>query len=280
MKQGLDYLCLDVALDEKFDLIEAEFGLTGFAVIVKLYQRIYGGEGYYCEWTNEVALLFASKIHVGDNVVSEIVSAAIRRGIFNKEKFDKYGILTSSGIQKRCFEAVRRRKFFEVDPRYLLLSVDILKKNVNISIKNVNISCENVDISEQSKVKESKVKESKRESNIKRDIRAPAIPPLTAKKATDIGTVHPPTLKEVEEYIKEQGIAIDPARFWGYYDVRNWMLSDGTDLRLKWKSMILAWKGKEKQYARKDTSDNGTSGEATFDVNEFFEASLNYHYQR
>ena len=56
MKSGLEYFPLDVHLDEKFELIEAEFGLTGFAVIVKLFQRIYGGQGYYCEWTNEVAL--------------------------------------------------------------------------------------------------------------------------------------------------------------------------------------------------------------------------------
>ena len=61
-KSGLEYFPLDVVLDDKFELIEAEFGLTGFAVIVKLFQKIYGGQGYYCEWTNEVALLFAKRI--------------------------------------------------------------------------------------------------------------------------------------------------------------------------------------------------------------------------
>lgn len=36
MKSGIDYFPLDVSLDDKFELIEAEFGLTGFAVVVKL----------------------------------------------------------------------------------------------------------------------------------------------------------------------------------------------------------------------------------------------------
>lgn len=54
MKSGIDYFPLDVALDEKFELIEAEFGLTGFGVVVKLLQKIYGGQGYYVEWTKEV----------------------------------------------------------------------------------------------------------------------------------------------------------------------------------------------------------------------------------
>ena len=72
-KSGIDYFPLDVVLDEKFELIEAEYGLTGFGVIVRLLQEIYGKAGYYIEWTTEVALLFARKVGLGGNVVSEIV---------------------------------------------------------------------------------------------------------------------------------------------------------------------------------------------------------------
>ena len=157
MKNGIDYFPLDVYLDEKFDLIEAEFGLTGFGVVVKLFQKIYGERGYYIEWTNEVALLFAKKIGLGGSAVSEIVTAAIRRGIFDKTLYEKYGILTSYGIQKRYFEIVSRRKNVEVKKAYLLFCDDKLFKNVNISAENVNKNEKNVNIFEQSKVKESKV---------------------------------------------------------------------------------------------------------------------------
>lgn len=168
MKSGLDYFPLDVCLDEKFELIEAEFGLTGFAVVVKLLQRIYGQQGYYCEWTNEVALLFGKSLGLnakgaepGGNVVSEIVTASIKRGIFDKTLFDKYHILTSHGIQKRYFEAVNRRKIVEVKKDYLLLSDTSEYKNVHIISENVNISDENADIYKQSKGEESKGKKSK-----------------------------------------------------------------------------------------------------------------------
>lgn len=160
IKDGVDYFPLDVALDEKFELIEAEFGLIGFAVVVKLYQRIYE-RGYYCEWTNEVALLFGHKIGLGGNAVSEIVAAAIRRGIFDKDMFDKYGILTSKGIQKRYFEAVARRKLVNVKKQYLLVSVADFLKSENINFENVIINPENDSNNSQSKVKESKVKKRK-----------------------------------------------------------------------------------------------------------------------
>ena len=38
MKDGIPYFPLDCELDSKFELIEAEFGLQGFAVVVKLLQ--------------------------------------------------------------------------------------------------------------------------------------------------------------------------------------------------------------------------------------------------
>lgn len=158
MKSGLEYFPLDVCLDEKFELIEAEFGLTGFAVVVKLLQRIYGQQGYYCEWTKEVALLFGRQCGFapGDNAVSEIVSAAVRRGIFDKKLYERYRILTSRGIQMRYLEAVSRRKSVEIKKQYLLADCVSNFKNVHISSEDVDIFQKNADISEQSKVEESK----------------------------------------------------------------------------------------------------------------------------
>lgn len=165
MKSGIDYFPLDVALDEKFELIEAEFGLTGFGVVVKLLQKIYGGQGYYVEWTNEVALLFAKRVGLGGGVVSEIVEASVKRGIFDKTLYDKYHILTSKGIQKRYFEAVGRRKSVEVEGAYLLVNAADFSKNASIVVKNVDIFSKNADISQQSKVEESRVEESRVEKD-------------------------------------------------------------------------------------------------------------------
>lgn len=161
IKDGIDYFPLNTELDTKFELIEAQFGLTGFAVIVKLLQKIYGGDGYYCEWTNEIALLFTHKLGFSEDrkVVSDIVNAAIKRGIFDKDMFEKYHILTSKGIQKRYFEAVNRRKCFNVKTEYLLINVAKKHDNVDNNSVNVVINPENVCNNSQRREKERREEE-------------------------------------------------------------------------------------------------------------------------
>ena len=157
---GIPYFPLRTSLDEKFELLEAEFGVQGFAVVIKLYQRIYS-RGYYCDWTPEVELLFARACGLGCCPVSEIIKCATRRGIFDADLLDKYNVLTSKGIQMRYFEAVRRRKTVEAVREYLLLPHNLLPPNVSISSLNVNISGVNVDRKQQRRVKESKGEESR-----------------------------------------------------------------------------------------------------------------------
>lgn len=156
MADGIPYFPLDVYADDKIRLIEAEFGLKGFAIIVKLYQKIYGGFGYYCEWTNDVGLLFSQDVCEGYSSVSEIVSAAIRRGIFDKDLYEKYQILTSRGVQKRYFSAVSRRKQINVKSEYLLVEVAQFSENVNILSENVCRNAKNVCNLQQSKEKNRK----------------------------------------------------------------------------------------------------------------------------
>lgn len=228
MKSGIDYFPLDVTLDSKLDLIEAEFGVTGFGVVVHLLQEIYGQEGYYIEWTEEVALLFARKYGLGDSVVSEILAASIKRGMFDQKIYDKYHILTSRGIQKRYFEAVSRRKVLEVDYNILLVDADLLPKNADIKRKNVNIYSKNADNSEQSKVEESRAKKSK--------VKNKADKPPHTRFST-------PTLEEVKEYVRERNSTVDPQKFFDYFSAGNWIDSKGQPVR-NWKQKLITWEGK------------------------------------
>ena len=158
---GIPYFSLQTCLDEKFELIEAEFGLTGFAVIIKLYQRIYS-RGYYCDWTKEVELLFSKSIGLaGGNSVSEIVGGALRRDIFDRALYKAHHILTSKGIQSRYFEAVKKRKAVEAVEEYLLVPRSSLPQNVVVKSLNSGIKRLYSGISGQSKGKESKGKKSK-----------------------------------------------------------------------------------------------------------------------
>ena len=199
MNNGINYFPLNVHLDDKFELIEAEFGLKGFAIVVKLFQKIYGQQGYYCEWTEDVALLFGKNVGLGGDAVSEIVRAAIKRGIFDSELYDKYQILTSRGIQERYFESVSRRKEVEVRKEYLLIKVDQIYKNVRILNENVNISSKNVNISEQKKVEESKVKEKRVEEK-----ELPRLPVRIVKLyENNIAPLTPITLQGLDDWLND-----------------------------------------------------------------------------
>ena len=249
MKPGIDFFPLDVCLDEKWELIEAEFGLTGFSVVVKLLQRIYGGQGYYCECTREVALLFAKKLGLGGGVVSEIISASVNRGIFDKALYEKYAILTSIGIQKRYFEAVSRRKSVKVDPRYLLVPYAQNFENDNKNEKNVDIFSKNVDNSEQSKVKESKVKNTTTNAHAR------------GKHQNVVLT------DEAYALLIKSGI---PDEYIDYFSERletgKYHYSDHYAAIKKWweKDKVLApWNGQQKQH------------KGSFDTDEFFQAALN-----
>lgn len=161
-KEGIDFFPLNCQMDEKIELVEAQYGLKGFAVVVKLLQRIYGEHGYYCEWNDDIAFLFArqnglSNGEAPNNLICDIVSASIRRGIFDKGLFEKYHILTSKGIQKRYLDATSRRTEVTLKKEYLLLSADNFKGNVNILIENACKNQKNAYSFSQSKVKESKV---------------------------------------------------------------------------------------------------------------------------
>lgn len=163
-KAGLDYFELDCHLDEKVRLIQAEFGLKGFAVVVKLYQKIYSEFGYYCEWNADSLLLFASENGVSGrgekNLISEIISACIKRNIFSEELYREFGILTSKGIQKRYLNAVSRREKVELKKEYLLLGVD--KNNKNVVINQINVDGNKVNDYSNS---QSRVEKSKEENN-------------------------------------------------------------------------------------------------------------------
>lgn len=227
-KTGIDYFPFVCQPDDKLELIEVEFGLKGLAVIVKLLQRIYGEEGYYCDWNDEVALLFSRKqcgLSKGDNVVSEIIESAIKRGFFSKEKFVEYHILTSAGIQKRFLDATARRVNVKMLEEYLLLQVAQLNKNVDIISKNGCRNGKNANRNGQRKGEDRKGDSS-------------GDKPSTTKPFI------PPTITEVEAYCKERNNNVDAKKFFDYFEASGWVDSRGNKVK-NWKQKVITWEKNE-----------------------------------
>lgn len=179
IKTGTDYFPLDVELDIKMDFVESRYGNDGFSTIIKLWQKIYAENGYYCKWDNDIAVLFAFKKanNIDIDKLDGIIKLALEKELFDKNIYEKYGVLTSAGIQKRYLLITERRKKVVINGDYLLIDISTNSINVDINFINVDINSKNVDINTQSKVKESKGKESKvnkiKEKNIEPAARKP-----------------------------------------------------------------------------------------------------------
>jgi len=149
-KNGVDYFPLDVMLDDKFELIEAEHGIVGFGVIIKLLQKVYENS-YFVKVDKKALIVLSKRINVDINLINDVINSAIEWNIFDEGMFNDFNVLTSIGIQKRYFEITKRRKKIDVYEEFLLIKPEI----------NVNINLINADKSTQSKGK-GKVKGNKR----------------------------------------------------------------------------------------------------------------------
>lgn len=209
-KQGLDYFPLDTIMDSKTELFEAEHGLEGFAILIKIFQKIYDN-GYFYEWNEDEQLLFSKRVNVDINQVNVYINSAIRRNIFNKEIFEKYNILTSRGIQKRFLEACKRRKQIELIKEICLVDFnspdyqDFKNKIIyaTITLVNVTLTQENVNNNSQSKEKKSKEKETKVNENNLSDSCVDGLQEIIDFYNNNIGLITPYGLEVLESYLKD-----------------------------------------------------------------------------
>ena len=158
-KQGLDYFALDVNMGDEVELIEAEHGMVGFAVLIKMFQKIYR-EGYFYEWNEKNQLLFSNRSCIDKNKIISIIDDCIKWGIFDSNLYDKYKILTSRRIQEHYVAAVYKRVNVEIIEDYLLIDV-YDRSNITLNRVSDDRNGDTTDISDlqntQSKVNKIKV---------------------------------------------------------------------------------------------------------------------------
>lgn len=167
IKRGLDYFPLDVGFfdDDKIAFVSARFQEKGELIAIKLLCKIYKDNGYYYQWGNDEAILFAKRV-VGDpsqhTLVNDVVHELVKRGFFDRSIFDSFKILTSKGIQERyrkiCSDCKRK---FEIEEKIRLIAIENKEKSIS-SVKSA-VSSEETPISSgvkyTKKIKEKKIKE-------------------------------------------------------------------------------------------------------------------------
>lgn len=172
ISKGISYFPLDVDFMQNLKIrkVIQACGPNSIAIIMLLLGNIYGDEGYFMRWDEDVCFLITEALGVKDVYTLETVKKCLQVGLFDENLFNKYKIITSKGIQSRYFEITKRRRKVEVINQYLLVNVaetnDVRPVDVNVAETLVNVAETNVNVnnneviarkSTQSKVKESKV---------------------------------------------------------------------------------------------------------------------------
>lgn len=162
LSRGIEYYPLDVDFlnDLKIKKIMKSCGPNSIAIIILLLGNIYGDEGYFMKWDEDVCFLVADEVGAKEVYVKEVLKKCLQVDLFSNELFEKYKIITSKGIQKRFFEITKRRRRENLINEYLLVNVTETGVNVTETIVTEAETGVIVSKSTQSKVKESKVKKS------------------------------------------------------------------------------------------------------------------------
>ena len=178
-KTGLEYFPLDVNFlyDIKVRKIIKPLGPEAIGVLVYLLAEIYKDNGYYISWNDDICFLMSDLTGIDEELIKDVVSKALEVDFFNKDKYKKYNILTSKGIQNRYISATEKRKNTNINDDYIIeneqisinehtqnnsnLRVNSEETGVNITETKVNSEETGVNVTEstQSKVKKSKVKD-------------------------------------------------------------------------------------------------------------------------
>ena len=260
-KIGLDYFPFDVDFfnDEKIEAISGEFGIKGEIVAIKLLAAIYRN-GYFIEWSEMLQMKMLKTLpSISKELLTEIVQRLVRWNFFDEGLFNSDNVLTSRGIQRRYFEAMKRNSLSDSLP-FLLVSVT----ETDVSTTKTRVS---VTETPQSKGKESKVNisflEKKKQKSASVDFYeeeknnqplsdqketspqvAPAPPPDSEESKKTKKRFVPPTPEEVQNYCNERGNGISGTEFCDFYTSKGWKV--GREPMKDWKAAVRTWEAKRK----------------------------------
>lgn len=239
-KKRIDYAGWSVDIfsnDVKIDKLLDAQGWDGFGVYFFLCNMAFGSDGYYYEWCYDLCASTARKMGggIGAGTVKETVDYCLQIGLFDKRLFDRWGVLTSRGIQKSYLVVLKsnNRKGTEIYKEYWLLDtsksedyqgvVFVHKNNQSLEVNGDSLGENNQSLGvnddsltqEESKVKESIV-------NNKSIVR-----------------FTPPSLNDVARYCAERKNGIDAESFVAFYESKGWMI--GKNKMKDWKAAVRTW---------------------------------------
>ena len=108
----VDYFPFDVNFfsDRRVRRVKRKCGNVGeLAYIMLLCNIYYDNEGYYTRLDSDLAFDTAENLGIEEDELHRIISVLFDTGLFEQVLYDRYGVLTSHGIQKRFQEIIKKR---------------------------------------------------------------------------------------------------------------------------------------------------------------------------
>lgn len=130
-KKGLDYFShdTDASTSREIEYLEAKYGLIGYALFLKILEKVYGHEGYFVPWVEIDAAIFAKHCGVEKQLLDEVVETCLELDLFSRCIYDANKVLTSASIQRRYLQATVQRANVKISPTYNLIKTYIDDKN-------------------------------------------------------------------------------------------------------------------------------------------------------
>ena len=162
-KQGIDYFSLDCNFDDKVSMYAIETGAEGVGILIIIWQLIYQNNGYYIKNGKDLSLLIKQKAPVELPIIEKCINVCLERNIFSSKLHKKYKILTSKAVQKRYFDAAKRK--LKVD-----YSIDYIIKGIDVSINAIDVNINATKEKEKEKEKENSKLENPRAIAFQKEI--------------------------------------------------------------------------------------------------------------
>ncbi|EGO6760815.1 DUF4373 domain-containing protein [Enterococcus faecalis] len=237
-KQGVDYYSLDVDFlkDIKYRKIRKSCGPQTCEILLCLLSYIYGDMGYFLRWDEDSAFLVADDVGAKEGLVEEVVNKAVQVGFFDHDKYQKYKILTSNGIQKRYKLMTSKRKEVVLQEEYLIIDGNNSLPTVVNGVNNTQREKER-----ESKVNKSKVNKKETESSIN-----PSLPETSVEKAFFEEPLGEEKLTELIRYYSQN---VSPATPVNITDLQYDLSDFDGDLELLKEAVNICARNNERRYS-------------------------------
>ncbi|EGO2593751.1 DnaD domain protein [Enterococcus faecalis] len=192
--------------------------------------------GYFLRWDEDSAFLVADDVGAKEGLVEEVVNKAVQVGFFDHDKYQKYKILTSNGIQKRYKLMTSKRKEVVLQEEYLIIDGNNSLSTVVNGVNNTQREKER-----ESKVNKSKVNKKETESYIN-----PSSPETSVEKAFFEEPLGEEKLTELIRYYSQN---VSPATPVNITDLQYDLADFDGDLELLKEAVNICARNNERRYS-------------------------------